>query len=445
MKKYLISLLLLAFTLGLNGCYSVLPVNVKNGLFSDGLVAVQKNGKYGFVNDKGRMVLDFEYDMPARFVNGFAVERKGSDYFLIDTLGNVIDLEVKYDFLKMDEETGLIWFRKDQKYGLLNNKGQMLVDNRFDIIYSFSEEVARVHDSEGFYYINTEGDMVGDQKYSFSFDFSDGLGGVAVNNKFGFINKHGRLVVETVYDFIESFKYGFAVVGTRGETASNDNLMVIDKWGTVLYSGYKNIERMKSGFLGTTTDKSYEIMDYDGNIIKITNSYSQMDNAGEYFDLLAGLYFDELDEPDQHVLVKGDLLNNKGEIIFADITEESNIEFGFDFYNLNIYLVKKMTDQISLERLIPAGETITFDKYEIISIFDDRMVVRKENSFGLGVIDMAGNILIDFDYDRIQLTADDYAIVRANNKWGILDCDGNVILPIEYESIYAPSSETIDF
>jgi hypothetical protein len=133
MKKYFILLLLLVFIMGLSGCNYVRPVNIKNGLFSDGLVSVKKNGKYGFVNNKGRTVIDFEYDEAGRFVKGFAVVKKNNEYSLIDSLGNIILPEVTFDYLVMDNETGLIWFRKDGKIGLLNNQGQKVVDNLYII------------------------------------------------------------------------------------------------------------------------------------------------------------------------------------------------------------------------------------------------------------------------------------------------------------------------
>ena len=59
------------------------------GLFSEGLAWVRKDGKEGFVNKKGNIVVPLEYDYVGIFSNGKAwVEKNGKECF-IDKEGNV--------------------------------------------------------------------------------------------------------------------------------------------------------------------------------------------------------------------------------------------------------------------------------------------------------------------------------------------------------------------
>lgn len=61
--------------------------------FSEGLVAVKKDGKWGYVNDKNEMVIDFKYDYHDKFTEGRAYVKLGDDYIYIDKKGNKLKEE----------------------------------------------------------------------------------------------------------------------------------------------------------------------------------------------------------------------------------------------------------------------------------------------------------------------------------------------------------------
>ena len=78
--------------------------------FNNGLVRVKKDGKWGFIDTKGKVVIDFLYDNAESFNNGFAQVKKNGKYGFIDTTGKLVidciyddvdDLEILKDlFLK---------------------------------------------------------------------------------------------------------------------------------------------------------------------------------------------------------------------------------------------------------------------------------------------------------------------------------------------------------
>ena len=46
--------------------------------FSEGLLSVKKSGLYGYINEKGEVVIPFRYEEAEKFLNGFAkVKREG--------------------------------------------------------------------------------------------------------------------------------------------------------------------------------------------------------------------------------------------------------------------------------------------------------------------------------------------------------------------------------
>ncbi len=55
--------------------------------FKEGMAAVQKNGKWGFIDNKGNMVVDFVYDEVESFTNDFALVTVKTTKYYIDKTG----------------------------------------------------------------------------------------------------------------------------------------------------------------------------------------------------------------------------------------------------------------------------------------------------------------------------------------------------------------------
>ena len=91
MKKFFLLFLLATITL-----YSQAIVTCSNaGDFSNGRAAVQIDGKWGFINTKGEVIIKPIYDNPAetpKFSGGLCAMRDPANnkWGYIDTMGNVI-------------------------------------------------------------------------------------------------------------------------------------------------------------------------------------------------------------------------------------------------------------------------------------------------------------------------------------------------------------------
>lgn len=64
--------------------------------FEEGLAAVEKNEKYGYINKQGKLVVDFQYDNAFVFMEGLALVEKEGKYGYIDKSGNVVS-DCQYD------------------------------------------------------------------------------------------------------------------------------------------------------------------------------------------------------------------------------------------------------------------------------------------------------------------------------------------------------------
>ena len=133
--------------------------------FNEGIAAVRKNGKWGYISENGREILAPAYDAAFPFHEGMAV-LTDKDYMLVAILnqsGKLIPIEEK---LQIDSRfavfsDGLLLVSDGKKKGYLNKDGQISIDCRFDFAQPFSEGLAAaVLDSRQcycWYYIDTKG------------------------------------------------------------------------------------------------------------------------------------------------------------------------------------------------------------------------------------------------------------------------------------------------
>ena len=96
--------------------------------FVEGVLPVKKNGKWGYVNEKGEELTPFVYDAseigednrwnPVRMyacTNGYIVVRQGDKWGLIDQYGTTV-VEPIYEGISQVADDGLFWIKKDGKW-----------------------------------------------------------------------------------------------------------------------------------------------------------------------------------------------------------------------------------------------------------------------------------------------------------------------------------------
>ena len=81
-------------------------------LTSDKLIAVSKNGKWGFVNEEGKKIVDFVYEEAKSFSCGLAAIKKDGKWGFIDPKGNVV-IECQFSDAGYMSENGICPVRTD--------------------------------------------------------------------------------------------------------------------------------------------------------------------------------------------------------------------------------------------------------------------------------------------------------------------------------------------
>ena len=109
---------------------------------------------------------------------------------------------------------------------VLDRKGKSVLSEKKGYAFArgqsmFSEGLLCVSDDyyfpEKYGYINEKGEVAVDLIYEFAESFSYGLGVVKKNGKYGCIDKNGSVVVDFIYDWIDRYKNGHAMAVIDGE------------------------------------------------------------------------------------------------------------------------------------------------------------------------------------------------------------------------------------
>ena len=237
--------------------------------FKDGLAMVVKDGKdadsnneYGFVDKSGKVVIPLIYDGAGNFKDGLAKVSKSGKYGFIDKSGKAVIPLIYDDVLDYDDvvdeihekddndrayfEEGLLKVRKDDKCGLIDRSGKVVIPIIYDDIYNSAKR----------------------------FYFNDGLAKVSKDGKCGLIDKSGNLVVPCIYAGIKDFMDGLAIVWVSKDDSKLR--LYIQKYGLIDKSGkvvvpliyddmfIKDIER---GLLNVRKDGKSYVIDKSGKVV----------------------------------------------------------------------------------------------------------------------------------------------------------------------------------
>jgi len=179
--------------------------------YSEGIATVAKNGKWGYVSDKGTEILAPEYDVAYPFSEGMGVlaSNDGTLIAIVDQTGQLTTIREK---LRIDSRfaafsNGLLLVNKNKKWGYLNKDGMQAIDCKYDVAQPFSEGLAAaVLDSRQcycWYYMDVNGKAVfhlSDLKKEvyWALGFYEGKALVLHSKGVLFINKNGQEQKETL-------------------------------------------------------------------------------------------------------------------------------------------------------------------------------------------------------------------------------------------------------
>lgn len=203
--------------------------------FSEGMSVVNIDGKFGFVNRKGQVVIPAKYQEVGNFSEGLARfmiidEDYNSKWGFLNSKGDVVIdavFEEAGDFRSGLAPVLLKVGNDIQRWGYINKTGKIVIQPLFSGAEEFSERYAAVCEYVKWGYINTSGALVIPYQFQEAGHYVNGWAKVKKDGKVGYINKAGRFVIAPQYDDMGNFREGFAKVKIAGKWG------YIDKQGAV--------------------------------------------------------------------------------------------------------------------------------------------------------------------------------------------------------------------
>ncbi len=292
-----------------DGTFAVNPKFDSARDFSDGLAAVKVNGKWGFIDDKGTLVIPATFDNAKDFNSGICLIEKNATWYYINKTGEILKGNPASDKL-FDFNYGVAFFRQADKVGLINNKFEIVLAPKYDVIRAFykgyakvgindkwgiidptgKEVVEAVYDEVGDYYNNTtwakkgknlglvhNGQFIaieGVTKFGF---FGQDLIPAQKDGKFGYVNLEGQWILKPRFDKAKEFSKNMAPV------------CINDKWGYINLIGscvvqlvYSNAEPFSTSGLAAVQKGGWGFIDETGSLV-IPADYEISVAFGSYF------------------------------------------------------------------------------------------------------------------------------------------------------------------
>ena len=245
------------------------------------LFVVTVNGKAGFINQDGKIVIEPVFEKAYHFTDGLAAVQKQGVWGFIDTNGRVV-IEPQFISVGLFSE-GLATFqhkRYSDKEGYIDKAGKVVIKPQFDVAEPFRNGVARVgfatlkgrllamvadvgvecdfkfidrtgkivpepsplHYATGepgelipfrkdglAGYLNAKGEVVIEPQFHAGSAFSEGLARACKDKLFGFIDRHGEWVIPPAFEYASEFSDGLA-----GVSLGKEGWGFIDRTGKVV-------------------------------------------------------------------------------------------------------------------------------------------------------------------------------------------------------------------
>jgi hypothetical protein len=118
---------------------------------------------YGITNEFGKDILKPTYKEMRVFVNGLCKFKQNEKWGIINEKGVVVlpaEFDTEYDFSDEGINEGLFAAKKNGKYGYYSEKGILVIANKFDWTMEFCEGMAWVKVGEKYSFINKKGDYI---------------------------------------------------------------------------------------------------------------------------------------------------------------------------------------------------------------------------------------------------------------------------------------------
>lgn len=202
------------------------------------LFPVRRNGKFGYIDSTGKLVIDYRFESAEMFSDGLGMVRAGG------------------------------------KFGFVDAAGRYAIAPQFTAARPFAEGRSPVSSGPGFVLIDTTGGRIASLKYAVVGPFSEGRAPIVKGEDIGFIDREGRIVVEPKYESGGGpYAEGLAPAHLEGDEEKG-HPDPAHEWGFVDLAGkiafgarFRNAGAFSDGLAPVQVDRKWGYIDHSGQVI----------------------------------------------------------------------------------------------------------------------------------------------------------------------------------
>jgi len=305
-------------------------------------------------------------------------------------------------------------------YGMLSVTGAVVVEPKYEYLDLFSDEGLARFEYHGMWgFVNEKGKEVIPAQYDAANNFTEGLAAVKVGGMYGFIDATGKMVIEPQFEKVEGgFKFGRCVI------SENEKRGIVDQTGRIIMESQYGaiVLACEKYFVVLDSSGKYGIVDRDGKsaveciyqkIYAVTDRgyFFVSESKSEDFDSMYDL------DGDKYYVKK-----HPQEYLLYTIHSDSLVIISSDVENWGLFNLAE-------------GKYIIDNKCQSLFYTPGNIYAEIYCDGYSKIIDVStGKVIYDKAYDCVEYQ---YIIIEdGKGGKGVIDFDGNTILPAEYQQIF---------
>ena len=236
--------------------------------YSEGFAAIELNGKWGYIDQKGFVAIEPQFSEADPFSDGLAAVRLNEMWGIIDTKGKYLLIPTHEGLGQYSE--GLMPYLDNGKWGFIAPPHKLAIPAQFDEVGPFHEGFAAARIDNHWGYIDKKGHFVINPRFTYAGNFSCGMAPVSETNNngsYGYINTKGTYVITPQFDGVESFSEKLAAIYDDGKWGYIDR-----KGKLVINLKYDCAEMFANGLAAVRMDGKWGYINDDGKPV-IANQF----------------------------------------------------------------------------------------------------------------------------------------------------------------------------
>lgn len=294
------------------------------------------------------------------------------------------------------------------RYGLIDNKGNIIIDVNYSSILKVSTEILRLERNGVLKWCDLDGNNPFD-------NMNDNITNIEIyglftelileNQKYVLHKEGSSFSISNEYDYYTHNDSYIVFSGNYDESYENYELFVYSSKGELVYNR-------------SVTDSLNDVLVIDKHIV-LCQSTQEKENYIIYVDINSHA---------EHIIPKVKRASILDQNFISFISTEEDKGFGILNSNGDIVVPCEYSG---------LGEGF-FNKIVYGSFFDGKNIAATKDGEKCGIIDISQRIVVPFEYTKIKdsgIFNHKACLVLSNGLWGVLDLNNNFIIDCKYQEI----------